>query len=201
MRILIAEDDIVSRRMLEATLVKWRYEVVVTNNGAEAWQILQSENPPKLVILDWMMPEMDGLEVCKKVRENAELDSTYIILLTARGQKEDIVSGLDAGANDYITKPFDRNELKARIQVGVRMINLQNELEEHIKKLEEAMSEVRQLQGFLPICAYCKKIRTDDDYWEQVEKYISKRSNIQFSHGICPECYTKIMKEELQKDK
>ncbi len=199
MRILIAEDDTVSRRMLEAILVKWGYEVITTTNGAEAWQILQGEDTPKLVILDWMMPEMDGLDVCKKIRENTDLDSIYIILLTARGQKGDIVAGLEAGANDYITKPFDRDELKARIQVGVRMINLQSELAEHIKKLEEAMSEVKQLRGFLPICAYCKKIRTDDNYWEQVEQYISEHSDIQFSHGICPECYEKIMKEELKK--
>ncbi len=199
MRILIAEDDTVSRRMLEAILVKWGYEVITNTNGAEAWQILQGEDTPKLVILDWMMPEMDGLDVCKKIRENTDLDSIYIILLTARGQKGDIVAGLEAGANDYITKPFDRDELKARIQVGVRMINLQSELAEHIRKLEEAMSEVKQLRGFLPICAYCKKIRTDDNYWEQVEQYISEHSDIQFSHGICPECYEKIMKEELKK--
>lgn len=200
MKILIAEDDTVSRRMLEAILVKWGYEVVITSNGTEALQIFQSEDPPKLAILDWMMPEMDGLDVCKKIRGNPDLDSIYVILLTARGQKGDIVVGLEAGANDYITKPFDRDELKARIQVGVRMINLQNELAEQIKKLEEAMSEVKQLRGFLPICAYCKKIRTDDNYWEQVEQYISEHLDVQFSHGICPECYAKIMKEEL-KDK
>lgn len=124
MRILIAEDEFVSRRILEATLVKWGYDVIVTCDGNEAWQVLQFKDAPKLVILDWMMPIMDGLAVCIKMRESPNCQSTYIILLTVKGQKEDIIRGLQAGADDYVTKPFDPEELHARIQVGLRMLEL-----------------------------------------------------------------------------
>lgn len=197
MRILIAEDDPISRRVLEATLAKWGYDVIVTCDGVEAWQGLQSEDAPKLAILDWMMPGMDGIEVCQKVRETAALQPTYIILLTARGQREDIVAGLQAGADDYVTKPFDREELCARVQVGVRIVELQMSLADRVRELEGALSQIKQLQGLLPICSYCKKIRDDQNYWQQVEKYIAERSEAQFSHGICPDCYEKFVKPEL----
>lgn len=199
MRILIAEDDPVSRHMLQTTLVKWEYDVIVTCDGAEAWQVLQSKDAPKLAILDWMMPNMDGIEVCKKVREASSSQSTYIILLTAKGQKEDIVTGLQAGADDYVTKPFHREELRARVKAGVRIIELQRNLANRVKELEDALSQIKQLQGLLPICSYCKKIRDDQNYWQRVEDYISEHSEAQFSHGICPDCYEKFVKPELMK--
>ena len=199
MKILIAEDDLTSRRMLETRLVKWGYEVIVTCDGPEAWEALQQEDAPQLAILDWMMPGMDGVEVCRRVREMEGESHIYIILLTAKGEKDDLVAGLDAGADDYLTKPFGRDELRARLQVGIRTVDLQNRLAEHIKSLEDALSQIKQLQGMLPICAYCKKIRTDDNYWQQVEGYISEHSKTVFSHTICPECYEKIVKPEIEK--
>lgn len=197
MRILIAEDDRVSRRVLEATLTKWGYDVIVTCDGDEAWQELRSKDAPKLAILDWMMPEIDGVEVCRKVRETPHSQPTYIILLTARGRKEDIVAGLQAGADDYVTKPFDREELRARVQVGVRIVELQMSLADRVRELEDAISQIKQLQGLLPICSYCKKIRDDQNYWQQVETYITGHSEAQFSHGVCPDCYEKYVKPEL----
>ena len=128
MRILIAEDDPVSRRVLQAHLSKWGYEVVVTTDGAEAWSALQGSDPPSLAILDWMMPSMDGTEVIRKLRERTDISYVYVVLLTAKSQKEDIVAGLEAGADDYLVKPFDAQELRARIRTGKRIMDLQREL-------------------------------------------------------------------------
>jgi DNA-binding response OmpR family regulator len=192
MRILIAEDDPVSRRLLQAALVKWGYEVVVTTNGKEAWETLQQPGAPSLLVLDWLMPETDGVEVCRQARETPALKSAYIILLTSRGSKEDIVQGLQAGADDYVTKPFDHGELRARVQVGSRVVQLQSALADRVKELEEAIANVKQLQGLLPICSYCKKIRDDGNYWHRVESYIAGHANVRFSHGICPDCSNKL---------
>ena len=128
MRILIAEDDPVSRRLLQATLEKWEHEVVVCKDGSEAWQALQQDETPRLIILDWMMPGMSGIEVCRRVRKMAKETYSYILLLTAKSQIEDIIVGMGAGADDYITKPFDKNELKARLRAGKRILTLQEEL-------------------------------------------------------------------------
>jgi DNA-binding response OmpR family regulator len=128
MRILIAEDDAANRRLLEVTLQRWGYDVVLTTDGEKAWSALQEDDAPQLLILDWMMPRVDGLEVCRRVRESPLPKFTYIVLLTAKGQREDVLAGLQAGANDYVTKPFDRDELKARVEVGVRVIELQKAL-------------------------------------------------------------------------
>ncbi len=196
--VLIAEDDPVSRRVLEASLVKQGYDVVVATDGLEAWEILQREDHPELAILDWMMPGLDGVDVCRKLRALEDSGSyVYIILLTAKDRKEDVAAGLDAGADDYISKPFDARELYARVEVGIRIITLQNKLHDHVEKLEDALSRVKLLQGLLPICAYCKKIRSDENYWQQVESYIVQHSEAKFSHSICPECYSKYVKPEL----
>lgn len=198
MRILIADDDPVSRRLLQITLVNWHHEASVVNDGYEAWQTLQSETAPLLVILDWMMPGLDGLELCRRVRQTPTLPSIYMILLTSRGKREDIIEGLYAGADDYITKPFDVHELRARVQVGVRVLQLQIELAQHVKELEIALTQVEQLEGYLPICSYCKKIRDDENYWQQVENYIEAHSKALFTHSICPDCYQKFVEPELQ---
>lgn len=198
MRILIAEDDPVSRRLLEMTLRKWGYEVTVTCDGREALTELEGENAPRLAIIDWMMPGMDGIEVCQKVRLLPNPVPTYLIFLTARGNKEDIVAGLSAGADDYVAKPFNRAELHARLQVGERIIELQRKLSQRVKELEEALRHVKKLQGMLPICSYCKKVRDDKNYWQQVEEYVTERSDAIFSHSVCPECAEKHLKPEIE---
>ena len=196
MRILIAEDDPVSNRYLEAALRKWGYQVTVAKDGAEAWRVLDEDKAPPMAILDWMMPEMDGLEVCRKIRDTPPLARMYVILLTARTGHGNAVAGLEAGADDYVTKPFDRKELRARVHVGARVAQLQASLAERIHQLEVALANVKQLQGLLPICAYCKKIRDDRNYWRQVESYLTEHSDLQFSHGICPECYEKLIQSD-----
>jgi DNA-binding response OmpR family regulator len=198
-RILIAEDDVVSRHLLETTLTKWGYEVISTTDGMQAFDALSQPDAPSLAVLDWMMPGMDGAEVCQRARSLGTDRLLYIILLTAKGRKEDIVQGLTAGADDYIIKPFDRAELKARINVGERILRLQAELAARVKELELALANVKLLQGLLPICCYCKKIRNDQNYWQQVDTYISDHSEAQFTHGICPECREKIVKPELER--
>ncbi len=129
MNVLIAEDDVTSRAILKAVLSKWGYNVTAVDNGLSVLEILEKPSPPRLLILDWNMPVMDGLDVCRKIRALYPLAPFYIIMLTARTEKSHIVTGLDAGANDYIAKPYDNDEIKARINVGCRMIEVQEELE------------------------------------------------------------------------
>jgi len=190
MKVLIAEDDSTSRQILKITLDKWGYEVVVACDGSEAWQAFQTDDSPRLAILDWMMPGMDGVEVCRKVRES-RAPMVYIILLTTKDRKEDIASALDAGANDYVIKPFEREELLARIRVGERMVALQSGLAERVHELQEALSHIKTLQGILPICMHCHKIRDDQDAWQKLEQYVTQHSEAQFSHSLCPECMKK----------
>jgi DNA-binding response OmpR family regulator len=198
MRILIAEDEAVSRRLLQETLRRWGYEVEVAADGSEAWERLLARDAPQLAIVDWMMPCMDGVELCQRVRALDTQLPPYIVLLTSRSAREDIVAGLEAGADDYVVKPFDDEELRARLHVGARVIRLQMSLADRVRDLEEALSRVKQLQGLLPICSYCKKIRDDRNYWQQVEQYVTDRTEARFTHGICPSCYERHVKPELE---
>ena len=175
-----------------------KVRAAVTTHGNQAWDALQLPGAPPLLILDWLMPGMDGVEICRRARAHPALQSAYIILLTARTNKDDIVEGLQSGADDYVTKPFDHAELRARVQVGVRVVSLQSALADRVRELEEAITSVQTLQGLLPICCYCKKIRDDGNYWHRVENYISGHANVRFSHGICPDCSEK-MKSDLDK--
>jgi sigma-B regulation protein RsbU (phosphoserine phosphatase) len=197
MRILIADDDDVSRLELKALLTRHGHEVVAVADGTEAWDVLRGNDPPRVAVLDWQMTAMDGVEVCRRVRESRLARSVYLILLTAHGDKEHILAGLEAGANDYVTKPFDRNELLARVRVGGQMVGLQADLAARVNELEDALAKVKQLQGMLPICSYCKKIRDDKNYWHQVETYVRCHSEAEFSHGICPGCWEKNVKPQL----
>jgi phosphoserine phosphatase RsbU/P len=195
MKVLIAEDDRVTGEILARTLQRWGYETKVVGDGAQAWEYLRNATVPTLAILDWMMPEIDGPDVCRRVRAELPLAHMYLLLVTARESRGDVVAGLDAGADDYIIKPFDPDELRARVAVGVRVLGLQQKLAERVAELQDALANVKQLRGLLPICSYCKRIRGDDQYWQQVEGYIADHSEAQFSHGICPSCYATISAE------
>jgi CheY-like chemotaxis protein len=181
MRILIADDDRMSTIMLGRTLEQWGFEVVTVQDGAEAWDQIVGSAPPELAIVDWMMPRLDGVELCRRVRAATLPSPIYLILLTARTGRHDLVAGLEAGADDYLTKPFDPDELRARIHVGQRTLGL--------------IANIKRLTGLLPICSYCKRIRSDHDYWEQVDSYITEHTEARFSHGICPSCLAKAMAE------
>jgi sigma-B regulation protein RsbU (phosphoserine phosphatase) len=182
MKILISEDDSVSRLLLSATLKKLGHDVIETKDGKEAWEAFQKEYF-QVLISDWMMPEMDGLELLQMIRAEKREKYTYILLLTVLEGKESYLEGMKAGTDDFITKPFDEEQLAARLSVAERILSLQ--------------TEVKQLQRLLPICSYCKKIRDDRNYWEQVEEYIGQRTGTVFSHGVCPDCYKKFIKPQL----
>ena len=196
-RILVADDEPVSRTVVAAMLKKSGYEVQLAQDGEQAWSALQQPDPPLLAILDWMMPGLDGPEVCRRLRMLDTRTPTYAILLTSRDAAADVVAGLHAGADDYVTKPPNEDELLARVNVGARVVALQQQLADRVRSLEDALANVKQLQGLLPICAYCKRIRDDQNYWQQVESYISVHSGVQFSHSYCPDCFEKYVKPQL----
>jgi len=180
MRILIADDDRMTAAILGRAVERLGFQITVVPDGVAAWDAFCGADPPAIAIVDWMMPGIDGVELCRRMRAR-EGAYVYVILLTSRTSSNDLVAGLDAGADDYLTKPFDPDELRARVRVGQRTIEL--------------LAKVKRLSGLLPICSYCKRIRDDENYWEQVEQYISEHTDVRFSHGICPACFEKVKLE------
>ena len=198
MKILVADDDALYRSLLTSILTGWGFDVRVAQNGSEALAVLQEKDSPRLVILDWIMPGSNGPEVCRRIRQTAEGVPMYVILLTVKGGKQNIVEGMEAGADDYITKPFDTDELRVRLQAGVRILDLQQRLTERVHELENALANVKQLRGLLPICAWCHRVRDDQDYWKNIETYLTDHSDAQVTHSICPDCTAKALKEREQ---
>jgi DNA-binding response OmpR family regulator len=188
-RLLIADDSAVARAMVSKALSRDGRELVVVENGSDALAALGDGSEPWLAVLDWEMPGLTGPEVCQHVRSLPPRVAPYLILLTSRSHKADTVAGLLSGADDYLTKPFHDIELQARVQVGERVLELQQRLAARVAELEEALGKVHRLEGLLPICSYCKKVRDDSNYWHRVESYITAHSDAKFSHGVCPECY------------
>ncbi len=195
--VLVAEDDTISRRIVVAALARGGNQVVEAKDGLQAWDVLQDPNAPRLAILDWMMPGLDGVQLCRDLKGANDGRTRYLILVTSKAECQDVVKGLEAGADDYMIKPFDAEELRARVRVGFRVLDLQEKLTHRVDELEQALGQIKQLQGLLPICSYCKKIRNDGNYWQQVEEYIGNHSEVKFSHGICPACYEKEMIPQL----
>ncbi len=180
MKILIAEDDPVSVKILQITLEHSKHEVVTASTGTEAWTQFDRE-PFRVVVSDWMMPGMDGLELCRKVRARAKTEYTYFILLTAINTgRDNLRQAMDAGIDDFLVKPLDREAIIMRLRVAERILDFTR--------------QIRQLNELLPICMYCKRIRDDQDYWQQVENYLHTHTGSNFSHGICPECFAKEMR-------
>ena len=170
MDILIAEDDDTSRLLLGTTLKKLGHNVTVTCDGDEAWSVCKQKPKHSVVITDWIMPGMPGIELCRRIRALKLPHYTYVLILTSLSGKGKFLEGMDAGADDYVTKPFDRDELAARLRVAERILGLKL----HVERLE----------GLLPICSYCKKIRDGEDVWTNMERYVTKRSDASFTHSI-----------------
>lgn len=199
MNVLVADDDPASRHLLHSLLAAEHYKVTEAVDGNAALDVLLATRDPFVALIDWEMPGMEGTEVCRRVRELPNVQPIHLILLTARDAKSDVVTGLKTGANDYIVKPFNRTELLARVGIGAQMVGLQRSLTQHIAELEDALKRVKQLSGLLPICSYCKRVRDDSNYWQQVESYVMHHSEAQFSHSICPSCYETIVKPEMMR--
>ncbi|MGL4552934.1 MAG: response regulator transcription factor [Gemmataceae bacterium] len=198
MNILVADDDPTYRHLLCRLLKAAGHDTDAASDGVQAWQKIEGAARPLLAILDWTMPAPDGLELCRRVRRRPAGRHVYAILLTGRTEREDVLRGLESGADDYITKPCDPQELVARVRIGQRMLKLQQSLATRVGELEAAMTRVKQLQGLLPMCSYCKAIRSDEDYWQKVEQYMAAHTGAQFSHRICPPCYTAVIAPQLQ---
>lgn len=183
MKILIVEDDPVSRTVLETTLKREGHEVVSMPDGRQAWEHFDRE-PVRAVISDWMMPDMDGLELCRRIRSRPQTPYTYFILLTAiHPNRDNLQKAMLEGIDDFLQKPLSKETIWARLHVAQRILHY--------------TTEIRQLQQLLPICMYCKKIREDDAYWKQIEQYIGERTGTGFSHGICPDCYKSVIEPQL----
>lgn len=188
MKILTVEDDAVSRAVLRQALQRLGHEAVEASDGDAAWELLQKTASVRVVVSDWNMPHSDGLELCKRVRGRAGTDYVYFILLSSRDATgENRAAAADAGVDDFLTKPLDFAELWTRLRVAERIL--------------QYTTQVRQLEELLPICSYCKKIRDDQNYWQQIEGYISERTGSDFSHSVCPDCFQRVVVPELEQMK
>lgn len=187
-KILTVEDDAVARALLRQALRRLGHEAVEATDGGAAWDALQKNDTVRVVVSDWVMPNSDGLELCRKIRQRVGAEYIYFILLTSRDATEDNqVAAADAGVDDFLTKPLDVSELWTRLRVAERILRY--------------TKQVRQLEEMLPICSYCKKIRDDQNYWQQIEGYISERTGSDFSHSVCPDCYQRVVMPELNQIK
>jgi sigma-B regulation protein RsbU (phosphoserine phosphatase) len=195
MRILIADDDRALRHGLFVRLSHWGYEPMLSADGTEAGTIIRGPHPPPLALLDWNMPGASGLDLCREIRNLPHVSSMYVVLLTAHTARDEMVAGLDCGADEYMVKPVDWELLRARLQIGTRIVTLQQSLAQRVRELQEALETVKTLSGLLPICSYCRRIRSDDDYWEQLEHFVSAHTGAKFSHGICPSCFDRVERE------
>ncbi|MBL8919538.1 MAG: response regulator [Myxococcaceae bacterium] len=195
-RVLVAEDEAVTRHLLSSTLTRFGYDVIAVSDGDQAWTVLSGPTPPLLALLDWQMPGLDGPQICQKVRDRTGGSYAYLLLVTSRSSKADVVEGLSAGADDFITKPVDTEELRARLRVGERVLKLEQSLADQIVRLQEEKAHVQELQGMIPICMHCKRVRNTEQIWERVETYIEAHSMAKFSHALCQNCLDEYYPEE-----
>ncbi len=196
-RVLIADDHDAARTALKS-LLEWKgFSVTAVPDGSQALKVLNSEDAPDVALLDWEMPGMTGPEICRAVRSYKRGPYIYLIVITAREGEEGITEALSAGADDFVRKPFGVPEVLARLRNGLRMVKLERSLAARIAELEGALEEGRQLKRLIPICAYCKSIRNDSDYWQQIESYIHEHTGAAFSHGVCPTCMEKVLRTEF----
>lgn len=180
LQVLLADDDARVRDTLGFLIDSFGHQVTAVADGLAAWTAYQTGGFD-LVVTDWMMPEMDGLELVRRIRAEGRSRYTYVIVITALGGTDHWLAGMEAGADDFVTKPCTPPELQARLRVAERILSLQG--------------EVRRLEGLLPICTYCKKIKDDAGGWVEIEQYIDARTDAHFTHGICPGCLVTVQAE------
>ncbi|HWA26961.1 MAG TPA: response regulator transcription factor [Lacunisphaera sp.] len=184
MKLLIVEDDSIASAVLDASLRKLGHEIQLAGDGAVGWQLFQKA-PYRIVISDWLMPGLNGLELCRRIRSGGGEYTYFILLSNMATGGSNLDQAMGAGVDDFLTKPVNEAELKARVHVAERILNY--------------VMEVRQLQQIIPICGYCKKMRDDQNYWSQVEEYLAKHAGTSFSHGVCPDCYERVLVPQMRK--
>ena len=188
MKLLIAEDEYTTRLTVQVVLEQWGYRVDSVEDGTAAWEVLQHHDGPQIAILDWEMPGINGVELCHKVKSLDRDTPVYVIMLTGRDAKTDILKGFDAGADDYITKPFDENELRARVRVAERLVTIQEELVISNNELRAVLNHVEMLQSNLPVCTSCLKVQDYDDSWQGLRDYVTRQEDVRFHYTVCPHC-------------
>ena len=191
MKILIAEDEYTTRLMVQVSLENWGYTVISTEDGNEAWEYLKKDDELDIAILDWEMPGIDGAELCKMIKDMKRDNPIYVLLLTARDSQNDILQGFDAGADDYMTKPFNDNELRARVRVAERIVRIQSSLSRTVEELRQALDLVDALQGSIAVCSQCGRIEGDDNSWYTVSECSGEKYDPRFIPVICPHCSEK----------
>ncbi|MCI0470867.1 MAG: response regulator [Candidatus Aminicenantes bacterium] len=192
--VLIVDDVPKNLQVLGNILRKKEYNIAAATSGKQALDMVEKVLPD-LILLDIMMPDIDGLEVCGKLKKSPRAKDIPVIFLTAKTTTEDIVKGFEVGAVDYLTKPFNSLELLARAQTHIELKRSRDKERELIVKLRDALTKVKQLSGLIPICSRCKKIRDDEGYWQRVEEYLETHSEAQLTHSLCPECVIKLFPE------
>lgn len=198
MKILVVEDSKSTQIMLRQTLSEWGHEVICIDDGNEAFPLLEQDPEVSLVLVDWLMPAMDGIELVRRLRQREWGRYLYVLMLTVLDNRKNVIEAMEAGVDDYATKPINREELHARLKAARRIIDLEHQLAQRVVELEEHIQTIRQLKGLLPICSYCGKIRDEDNKWQPLDWYIHCETGTDFSHTICPVCYEKHVKPELE---
>lgn len=192
--ILVVDDTPANLRLLFQILSGHGYQVRAVSSGTRALESVRA-GQPDLILLDIMMPEMSGYEVARRLQSDEKTRDIPIIFISALEDVKNKVSAFQAGGMDYVTKPFQVEEVLARVQTHLKLYSLQKQLERRVCELEEALAQIKTLRGLLPICSSCKKIRDDRGYWQEVDSYITSHSDVMFSHGICPDCFKKLYPE------
>lgn len=184
MKVLIADDEPAVLELLGEMVESLEHQPIRAGGGTEAWEVFERQ-ACRLVITDWLMPGVDGLELTRRIRQRKRVRYTYVIMLTALGGTDRYLEGMRAGADDFVTKPISHDELHARVRVAERILALQD--------------DVKLLEGMLRICMYCKKIHAAEGDWTSIERYVEERSDASFSHDICPGCYATRVDPDLQR--
>jgi len=197
--VLIVDDTPENLTVLRQILTEHGYRVRPALNGEIALRTIKTDLPD-LILLDIRMPGIEGYEVCSRLKADTKTKDIPVIFISALNELNDKVKAFSLGGVDYITKPFQVEEVLARVSTHITLHNLQQRLEEKNENLAKALEKVKQLSGLLPICCGCKKIRDDEGYWEQIESYISHHSEAEFSHGICPKCLVKLYPKLVDDD-
>ena len=199
MQLLIADDEPATRFHLQIVMSRGGFDVLAAASGTEAWEVWQ-EHHPQIVISDWNMPGMTGEDFCRAVRQAPSQHYTYFILVTGQVHEATAVAELEAGVDDYLQKPFDTAELLLRVKAGARIVALEDKLSAKIAELEAALGRIETLEGLLPTCCYCKKVKGDDGHWGDLEGYVRLKTRANFSHGYCPDCYAEHVLPQLAED-